>query len=50
MSLHLDIIVTYIKEHIITKLQKLYSLHRNPRAGGKSLMLFAKKPLCTGDL
>ena len=43
-------IVTYIKENIITKLQKLYSLSRNPEAGNKSRALFAKKPLCTGDL
>ena len=33
MSLLLHIIVTYIKKYIITKLQKLYSLPRNPRAG-----------------
>ena len=50
MSLLLHIIVTYIKENIITKLQKLYSLPRNPRAGNKSPALFVKKPLCTGDL
>ena len=50
MSLHLHIIVTYIKENIITKLQKLYSLPRNPRAGNKSPALFVKKPLCTSDL
>ena len=42
--------MTYIKENIITKLQKLYSLPRNPRAGNKSPTLFVKKPLCTGDL
>ena len=36
MSLLLHIIVTYIKENIITKLQKFYSLPRNPRAGNKS--------------
>ena len=46
MSLLLHIIVTYIKENITTKLQKLYSLPRDPRAP----MLFVKKPLCTGDL
>ena len=45
MSLLLHIIVTYIKENIITKLQKLYSLPRNPRAGNKSPALFVKKPL-----
>ena len=50
MSLLLHTIVTYIKESIIKKLQKLYSLPRNPRAGNKSPVLFVKKPLCTGDL
>ena len=50
MSLLLPIIVTYIEENIITKLQKLYSPPRNPRMGNKSPMLFVKKPLCTGDL
>ena len=50
MSLLLHIIVTYIKENIITKLQKLYSPPRNPRAGNKSPILFVNKPLCTGDL
>ena len=50
MSLLLHIIVTYIKENITAKLQKLYSLPRNPRAGNKSPALFVKKPLCTGDL
>ena len=35
---------------MITKLQKLYSLPRNLRAGNKSPMLFLKRPLCTGDL
>ena len=49
MSLLLHIIVTYIKENIITKLQKLYSLPRNLRAGNKLPMLFVKKPLCTGN-
>ena len=43
-------IMTYIKENIITRLQKLYSLPRNPRVGNKSPVLFVKKPLCTGDL
>ena len=50
MSLLLHIIVTYIKENIITKLQKLYSPPRNPRVGNKSPALFVKKPLCTGNL
>ena len=51
MSLLLHIIiVTYIKENIITKLQKSYSPPRNPRAGNKSPALFVKKPICTGDL
>ena len=50
MSLVLHIIVTYIKENMITKLQKLYSPPRNPRAGNKSPMLFVKNPLCTVDL
>ena len=50
MSLLLRIIVTYIKENIFTKLQKLYNPPRNPRAGNKSPTLFVKKPLCTGDL
>ena len=50
MSLLLNIIVTYIKENIIAKLQKLYSLPRNLKVGSKSPMLFLKKPLCRGDL
>ena len=45
MFLLLHVIVTYIKENIITKLQKLYSPPRNPRAGNKSEVLFVKKPL-----
>ena len=44
MSLLLHIIVAYIKENIITKLQKLYSPPRNPRAGNKLLTLFVKNP------
>ena len=40
----------YIKENIITKLQKLYSSPRNSRAGNKSPALFVRKPHCTGDL
>ena len=50
MSLLLLIIVTYRKENIITKLQKLYSPPRNPRAGNKLPALFVKNILCTGDL
>ena len=50
MSLLLHIIQTYIKENIITKLQKSYSLPRNPRVGNKSPVLLMKKPPCTGDL
>ena len=38
-----DIIVTYIKENVITKLQKLWSLPRNLWAGNKSPMLLKKK-------
>ena len=45
MSLLLHIIVTYIKENITTKLQKLYSPPRNPRAGNKMPALFVKKNL-----
>ena len=45
MLLLLHIIVTYIKENIIIKLQKLNSPPRNPRAGNKSPALFVKKPL-----
>ena len=41
--------MTYIKENIITKLQKLYSLPRNLKADNKLPALFFKKPLCTGD-
>ena len=44
------IIMTYIKENIISKLQKLYSPLRNPRASNKSHALYVKKPLCTGNL
>ena len=42
--------MTYSKENIITKLQKLYSSPRNPRVGNKSPAIFVEKPLCTGDL
>ena len=50
MLLLLHMIVTYIKENMITKLQKLYSPPRNPRAGDKLPMLFVEKPLCMDDL
>ena len=50
MLLLLHIFVTYIKENIITRLQKLYSPPRNSRVGNKLPVLFVKKPLCTGDL
>ena len=44
------IMVIYIKENIITKLQKLYSPTRNSRVGNKLPMLFVKKPHCMRDL
>ena len=50
MSLLLHVIVTYIKEKIITKFQKLYSPPRNPRAHNKLPALFVKKPLHMSDL
>ena len=50
MSLLLHIIVTYIRENIITKLQKLYSPPRSPRVGNKLPALFVKDPLCMGYL
>ena len=50
MLLLLHIIVTYIKENIITKLQKLYSPPRNVMVGNKLLALFLKKPLRMGNL
>ena len=50
MSLLLQIIVIYIKENIITKLQKLYSPPRNSGASNKSSALFVKKARCTGNL
>ena len=50
MLLLLHMIMTYIKENIISKLQKLYSLSRNPRVGKNLSMLFVKKPLCMSDL
>ena len=49
MLLLLHIIVAYVKENIITKLQKFYSLRRC-REDNESLTLFVKQPLCTGDL
>ena len=42
--------MTYIKESIITKLQKLYSPPRNLRAANKSPMLFLKKRSCKSNL
>ena len=48
MLLLLHITMTYIKENIITKLQKLYSPPRNPKAGNKLRALFVKKPLLKG--
>ena len=50
MLLLLHIISSYIKENIITKLQKLYTLPRNPRAGNKLPVLILEKPLCMDDL
>ena len=46
----LHIIVNYLKENIIKKLQKLYSPPRNLRVGNKLPALFLKKHLSTGDL
>ena len=48
LTLHIPVIC--IKENIITKLQKLYSLHRNLKVGNKQPTLFLKKPLCTCNL
>ena len=39
-----------MKENIITKYQKLYSLPRNLTAGNESSMLFLEKLLYLGDL
>ena len=50
MSLLLGIIMTYIKENIITKFQKLFSQPRTPMAGNKLATLFVKKALYMGDL
>ena len=49
MLLLLQIIVTYSKENIITKLQKLYSLPRNPRAGYNSSALICEKTFLHGQ-
>ena len=48
MSLLLHFIVTYIKENIITTLQKLYSPPRSPRAGNKLPTLFVEKTSLQG--
>ena len=50
MSLLLQTIVTYIKENIIKKLQKLYSLPKKLMAGNKSPVLLLKKPFCISNL
>ena len=42
--------MTYIKENLISKLQKSYSPVRNSGVGNKSHVLYVKKPLCTGNL
>ena len=42
--------MTYIKENITTKLQKLYSPPGNLSEDNKSPVLFLKKPLCMDDL
>ena len=49
MSLLLQIIVIYIKENIITKLQKLYSLPKKSMAANKSPALFVKKTSLQGQ-
>ena len=41
--------MTYIEENMITKLQKLYSLPRNPRRG-INRPRYLRKNLCTGNL
>ena len=48
--LTVHIIVTYIKENIIIKLQKSYKLTRNLWLVNKLPVLFLKKPLFMGDL
>ena len=50
MSLLLQIVAIYIKENIITKLQKLYNPPKKSRTGNKSRALFVKKLRCTGNL
>ena len=40
----------FATENMITKLQKLYSPPRNPRASKKSPAIFVKKPLCRSNL
>ena len=51
MSLLLQIIVIYIKENIITKLQKLYSPPpKKCRTGNKSPVLFVEKPRHMGEV
>ena len=42
--------MTYIKEKVIAKLQKLYSLPRNLGVGSKSPVPFLKKCLSMGNL
>ena len=42
--------LNYMKENIITNLQKLYSQPRNLMARNKSPAIFLIKPLCMGDL
>ena len=42
--------MTYIKENIIPKFQKLYSTPRNLTEGNKLPTLLLKKPLYMGDL
>ena len=49
-NIFMYIIVTYIRENIITKLQKLYSPPRNLRARNEFPVVFIKKPLCMGNL
>ena len=41
--------MTYIKENIITKLQKLYKPPRKPRTGNKLSALFVRKSFCNSD-
>ena len=46
----LHIIVTFIKENVITKLQKLYSPARKFKTGNKLSVLLLKKSLCIDSL